>query len=188
VQEQRHSQYIQDYLIKLSKLRHQCSLLTYGCKYVKKIELPNWISTRVFWYYKYGMYLPINGFPLYKGIDFTCNYLLDSVKRTVQKHSLIIKLNEQMFFIKDEDTWCRKVKPRKILFKLFAWKAPWDISCNLRGIEPINAEDLVLTAIEIYSYLWINPLSTHGLIGYLRPILRSQLKETLDAISKEYGE
>jgi len=185
VQEKRHSQHIQDYLIKLSKLKHQCSLLTNDCKYVKKIRLPDWISTRVFWYYKYGMYLPINGFPLNKGIDFTCDYLLDSVKRTVQKHSLIIKLNEQMFFILDEDIWCGKVKPRKICFKLFAWKAPWNVSCDLRGIEPIDAEDLVLTAIEIYSYLWIRPSSTHKLIDHLRPILKSQLKETLDTISKE---
>jgi len=188
VQEKRHSQHIQDYLIKLSKLKHQCSLLTNDCKYVKKIRLPDWISTRLFWYEKFGIHLPIKGFPLKKGINFTCDYLLDLIKTTVQKHSLIVKLNEQMFYILEDDLWFKGEKPKTISFKLFAWKAPWDVCRNLRGITPVNTDDLVLTAIEIYSYLWINPLSTYGLIDYLRPILRSQLKETLDAISKEYGE
>ena len=85
MQEQGHSQYIQGYLTKLSKLKHRCAWLEYDCKYRKRIRLPDWIPTRLFWYYKYGMHLPINGYPLNKGIDFTCDYLSDSIKKTVQK-------------------------------------------------------------------------------------------------------
>ena len=136
----------------------------------------------IFSYHKYGIYLKPYQYPLTEGTEFTCEYILDLLKKAVQKHSLTIKLNETFFYFISDIIWPHKIK--YIAFKIFAWRVPYDISCYLRGISIIK-DNLLLSSTELYYHLYTAPLSTYQLIEILKPKLIYELRLALDVLKEE---
>ena len=133
-------------------------------------------------YLKYGLYLRPYRYPLTAGVEFTCEYILSLLKKTVQKHSLTIKLNETFIYLIEDTIWAHKIK--YIAFKIFAWKVPCDISCHLRGISTIKEDNLLLSSTELYYHLYTATLSIHQLIETLKPKLTHELQLALEELKE----